>query len=39
MTKSDKAEEARQWAITRRLLGVAVGLACILVSVVLSRRL
>jgi hypothetical protein len=38
MTTPGKAEEARQWAITRRLAGVAVGLACILV-VVLSRGL
>jgi hypothetical protein len=37
MTRPDKAEEARQWDITRRLVGVALGLACVVV-LTLARR-
>jgi hypothetical protein len=37
MTKPDKIEEARQWTVTLQLVGVAIGLACIL-AIALARR-
>jgi hypothetical protein len=37
MAKPDKNEEARQWALTLQLVGVAIGLACIL-AFALGRR-
>jgi hypothetical protein len=37
MTKRDEDEEARQWTVTLQLVGVAIGLACVL-AIALARR-
>jgi hypothetical protein len=37
--RADKSEEVRQRALTGQLIGIAIGLASILIGVVLTRML
>jgi hypothetical protein len=39
MRTPDKVEEGRQWALTGRLIGIAIGLASVLIVVVVIRML